>query len=360
MIALTGTRAERLWDMPLSPWLDVGDPLADAVVSELRRRRVTLSDALPAIRAAAPDDQRFRDFLADVEQPPHWADFDRMQQGGAMAYRNAGQLIVALTHGGLLTTFCSADAAYILARTNRLERNVVRRLFESSTLFLGVYDADSLRPGGSAWETCVHVRLMHAMVRRQLLRSGDWPLRGQPVNALMTAAGPLFFGAMVLDRLRALGAHMTPEEADGFYLIWRYVTRVLGVPPDLLGETAAEQAVLDARILPLAFDPDENSRRLTAALMAGLTKMPNLERVPMAVHEVLARHVLGDERADAMGIRPHRLGSQAMNVAAVALKAYALPQRIPVVAQLMEASGRSFLRRTVREGLNGAPADIAP
>lgn len=44
------------------------------------------------------------------------------------------------------------------------------------------------------------------MVRMNLTAAGAWPLPGQPVNALQTAAGPLFFGAMTLDRLRLLGA----------------------------------------------------------------------------------------------------------------------------------------------------------
>jgi len=149
--------------MHLSPWLEVGDPLADAVVAELRTRRIGLVQPMPSIRRlAAEGEASCRDFLTDVETPPPWTDFERMQLGASMAYRNFSQLV--MTHGGLMTTFCSADAAYVLARTNRLERNVVRRLHESSELFFGVYDINELRPGGTAWETCVRVRLMYAML----------------------------------------------------------------------------------------------------------------------------------------------------------------------------------------------------
>jgi hypothetical protein len=103
-------------------------------------------------------------------------------------------------------------------------------LFESPSLFFGVLNTDNLRPDGAAWETCVRVRLMHTLVRPHLLDGDGWPRPGKPVNALHTAPEPLFFDAMVLDRLRPMGAFITREESDGYDLIWRYVTRLLGVP----------------------------------------------------------------------------------------------------------------------------------
>ncbi|WP_018177773.1 oxygenase MpaB family protein [Jongsikchunia kroppenstedtii] len=355
------SRVDRLRSMPLEPWLEAGRPLAEAVVLRLRARGVRSDDLLPAICELATDgDAQCRDFLKDIETPPEWADFDRMRPGAAMACRHFPMLGVALLHGGLMTTFCSADAAYILAGTNRLEQDVVRRIFESGTLFFGVLDIDALRPGGSAWETCVRVRLMHTMIRMNLGSAREWPLRGVPINALQTSAGPLFFGSMVLDRLRSSGAVISPAEADGYYLIWRYVTAVLGVPRDLLGDTAEEQAALDARVLEYSFDPDDNSRKLADALLSGLKHLPHAERVPRAVHEVLARHMLGDMRADAMGIDRHRLGSWLARVVARGLTAYGWFQRIPVVAPRLERFGRGYLERLVREGLAGVPADFQP
>lgn len=347
------TRIDRLREMPLSPWLEVGDPLAEAVVATMRARRQPMTDPLPRIRSLAADgDRACRDFLCDIETPPQWADFTRMRPGGAMAHRHFAQYIVAVGHGALMTTFSSPDSAYILTRTNRLERDVVRRLFESSELFFGVLDTEELRPGGSAWETCVRVRLMHTMVRRQLAATA-WPLPGAPINALQTAAGPLFFGAMMLDRLRALGASISAEERDGFYLIWRYVTRLLGVPRELLGDTDAEQAVLDVRILPYTFAPDDNSRRLADIALTGLSRMPVARLLPRAGHEVISRYLLGDDHADAMGIPAHRLGAAVMVALALGLKPYGFVQRLPVVAPRLERFGRRCLRDLLNTGLTG-------
>jgi hypothetical protein len=359
---MLGTRIAQLRDMPLTPWLDVGDPLAEAVVTRLRELREPLADPLPRIRRlAAGGDTACREFLRDIDIPPEWADFTRMRAGGAMAHRHFPHYVLAVGHGALFTTFCSPDAAYILTRTNRLERNVIRRLYESAELFFGVLDTESLRPGGSAWETCIRVRLMHTMVRLQLMRDQRaWPLPGQPINALQTAAGPLFFGAMMLDRLDSLGASISPQERDGFSLIWRYVTRLLGVPRELLGDTAPEQAALDVRILPFTFDPDDNSRRLARIALTGLSRMRGARILPHVIHEAMARYLLGTECADAMGIPVRRTGVALIRVAAILATPYGWIQRLPGLAPRLEELGKRVLRDLRETGLAGQRAEFRP
>lgn len=358
----SASRADRLRQMPLEPWLEVGDPLAEAVVRTLRARHLPLSQPLQAMRRlAAEGEPACAALLHDMETPPAWADFEAMGRGGAMGYRHFLQLSIALIHGGLMTTFSTADAARILSGTNRLEQNVVRRLFESATLFFGVLDTEALRPGGSAWEICLRVRLMHAMVRLRLLDGGHWDgVGGQPINAMHTAAGPLFFGAMVLERLKKLGGSFSAAEGEGYYLLWRYVTRLLGVPDGLLGDTRAEQEILDARILPYAFNPDANSRRLAEALLSGLRYLPNAERVPRVVHEVLVREMLGEAQADCMGIALHPRGARLARGIMRGFKLYGWMLRLPGVSRLSAAFGRRFMERLVERGLAGVAADFQP
>lgn len=186
------------------------------------------------------------------------------------------------------------------------------------------------------------------MVRLNLLRADAWPLSGQPISALHTATGPLFFGAMILDRLRQLGATISPQEADGYYLIWRYTTRLVGVPQELPGTTAAEQKALDERVLPVSFNPDDNSRRLAAALITGLTTMPGTDRLPWQAHETLVRRMPGDERADAMGIPAHPIGTRRAHAAALGLRPYGCAQRMPAVNGSTERLGRRAARELVR------------
>ncbi|HEX6590677.1 MAG TPA: oxygenase MpaB family protein, partial [Moraxellaceae bacterium] len=298
--------------------------------------------------------------LTEMETLPAWADFDLMAKGGAMGFRQFPQLSLALMHGGLLMTFAAPESARILAGTNRLEQNVVRRLFESSTLFFGVLDTEALRPGGVAWETCLKVRLMHSMVRMRLLAAGEWDEAqdGKPINLLHIAAGPLFFGSMVLDSLRKLGARVTAEEALGYKLLWRYVTWLLGVPQELLGHSDAEQEAINARILPLAFGPDANSLRLTEALMRGLGHMPPLQHLPRGFHEALSRRLLGPALADGLRLADDALMQAMVSSMVLGLRGYGLMLRLPGMAPRAAGFGKRYMEDFLERGLGGVAADF--
>lgn len=340
------------------PWLQAGDPAAEAVVAELRSRGVSPADPLPAIRRlAAEGNAPCIALLREMETPPPWADFERMRAGGELGHRNFLILAIALVHGALLTTFANPDTARILGGTNRLEQNVVRRLNESTTLFFGVLDTEALRPGGRAWETCLQVRLLHAMVRMRLLASGEMQnLTGIPVNQLHTAGGPLIFGTRTLRALKKLGAHISAEQEVGHQLVWRYVTHLLGVPQALLGNTAEEQEEINDLIASVAFMPNDDSRRLTAALLDGLTHLPQTKYIARATHETLARHLLGDEMADGLGIARHPLRARLLDGFVAMLWCGGWLLRIPAIARATEAIGRRQVEQMVRDGFAAAAA----
>lgn len=351
---------QELSELNMESWLHAGDPASEGVITLFRGLGLPLSRPMPALRElAAAGEPACQQLLAEMETLPDWADFDLMAKGGAMGFRQFPQLSLALMHGGLLMSFAAPESARILAGTNRLEQNVVRRLFESATLFFGVLDTEALRPGGAVWEICLRVRLMHSMVRMRLLAAGNWnEEEGKPINPLHIAAGPLFFGSMALHSLERLGARVSKEEEMGYKLIWRYTTYLLGVPQALLGHTDAEQELINDQMLPLAFNPDENSWRLTEALMSGLSRMPRLGRLPRGVHEALSRRLLGKELADAMHL-PDAAGMQAMVSAMVlGLRGYGLMLRLPRMSAMAAAFGQEFMRDFLTQGLAGVAADF--
>lgn len=352
---------QRFTDQHLWDCLQTGDPAAEGVIALFRSRKLPLGKPMPALRElAAEGDPCCRQLLAEMETVPDWADFSLMAKGGAMGFRQFPQLSIALMHGGLLMSFSTPESARILAGTNRLEQNVVRRLFESATLFFGVLDADALRPGGAVWDICLRVRLMHSMVRMRLMAAGDWnPLEGQPINQLHVAAGPLFFGSMVLRSLALLGARVSEQEALGYRLIWRYVTYLLGVPQELLGTTDAEQeSINNDIILPLVFGPDDNSRRLTDALMSGLSRMPRLGQLPRGFHEALSRRLLGPALSDGLGLQDSRLMNGAVEALVLSLRGYGLALRLPLFARQAARFGQDFMDDFVEQGLGGVAVDF--
>ncbi|MDQ8036047.1 MAG: oxygenase MpaB family protein [Pedobacter sp.] len=345
----------------LQAWLQQGDPAAEGVVTLFRARRLPLADPTPMIRElAVAGEPACQQLLQEMEVLPDWVDFSLMAKGGAMGYRQFPQLALALTHGGLPMSFATPEAARILGGSNRLEQNVVRRLFESATLFFGVLDTEALRPAGAVWDICLRVRLMHSMVRLRLMAAGDWtPEEGKPINPVHVAAGPLFFGSMVLRSLSRLGARVSEEEAEGYKLIWRYVTYLLGVPQEMLGSTDAEQERINNEILlPLVFGPDDNSRRLINALMSGLTHMPMLGQLPRGMHEALSRHLLGQELADEFALPDSPLMKTAVGMLVLSLRGYGLPLRLPALRRQAVRIGQDFMTGFLQHGLRGVAADF--
>lgn len=310
-----------------------------------------LRENASAAGLADQGDAPCRALLADMYDTPSWVDYALMRRAGAMAQRQFPMLILALTYGGLPLTFAHPDAAEVFTGTGRMQANISRRLNESATLFLGIYNSDALALGKPMWEICLQVRLVHSVVRMSLIHQGwDIEKRGVPINQLSTAAGPAFFGTHQLGCLRRLGARIDDDEALGFTMIWRYVTRLLGVPESLIGQTQDEQDEFDQHITSLFFAPDNNSRTVMHELIEGLaTQKPN-SNVPRAMQLALFRLMLGNEMADAYGIERSPTGERQLKLMLPVLGSYGWLQRAPLLSGVLQQAGLRCIQRVATEG----------
>ncbi|KAL3801896.1 hypothetical protein ACHAW5_008682 [Stephanodiscus triporus] len=96
--------------------------------------------------------------------------------------------------------------------------------------------AASLRPGGRGWEAALRVRVLHAKVRRSLLRrrggENAWDVEayGVPINQEDTAATLLAFSVNVLLGIEiAAGRPLRASEQRDYLALWRYIGWLLGV-----------------------------------------------------------------------------------------------------------------------------------
>lgn len=341
------------WAAQMFQWLHVGDALAENAHHALRQSGAAHQHPADALRILAnAGDTACQALLADMDTPPDWVDFDLMRRGGAMAQRHFPMLIIGLTYGGLPLTFAHPDAAEVFTGTGRMRANISRRLNESASLFFGIYNSDELAPGKSMWQTCLQVRLVHAIVSQNLIKQGwDVAERGVPISQLSTAAGPAFFGTHQLGCLRRLGARISDDEALGFTMIWRYVTRLLGVPEQLIGRTQAEQDDFDQHITSLFFAPDDNARHLMHDLINGLAEQKPTANFPRPLQLALFRRMLGDTMADAYAIERSGVGERQLNLMLPMLRGYGWLQRAPLLAGLLQRSGKQLLARVATEGI---------
>lgn len=364
-----GDRVDRL-----APYLTKSDPLADAVVAAfdtlppgegfaqveraLRNGIAHTSDAHPAVAA----------LVREVERVPPWVDFGAIDRGGELLLRSGafGGLILGLQ--SLPYGYASPGGNKPLAFSGRLTEQASRRLSETSRFVHAVCLPGGMRRGAEGYAICVKVRVMHAQVRRLLWRSGKWDRDawGEPINQHDMVATTMLFSLVVLDGLRKLGFHVGATEAQRYVHLWRYVGWLLGTDYELLFATEAEGLKLADLIWKTQGPPDADSRALTKALLESGVRGAHdererrrAERMSPVAHAI-ARHLLGGDLADSLGIPKSRF-ARAVPALRFAISAFdGVRARLHLLDAAAVQIGSRYWEEATARGLGARDADFAP
>jgi hypothetical protein len=349
--------------------LDRVDPLADAAVDALAARPggAALVDA--ALRGAADDaPPALRELLAGVATWPAWVDWRRAQRGCHLFLRAglAGGLVLGLR--SLPYGYAAPAGNKPLVFSGRLAEMGARRIAETARFVAAVSEPGALERRGDAVGITLKVRLMHAQVRRLLLRSGRWDFAAwsAPINQHDMVATILLFSQVYLDGLRLLGLRVDPAEADDFIHLWRVVGWLIGVEEPLLPDDQAGARATAEAIYLTQGPPDADSRALVAALLSAPLRgaaTPAERRQAEARVQLsrrLCRHLLGDPLADALAV-PRADGPDLATLLRRTLagldRARAL---VPGLDRLAAAAGRRYWDSVIALGLGGHEAEFAP
>lgn len=358
----------------LAPFLLRSDPLADdaalamseigagggfALLERILDRGISdVPEAPPAMRA----------FFHEGARVPAWVDWPTVDRGGAVLLRS-GIL------GGLVLGAMSLPLGYAapggnkpLVMSGRLTEQAPRRLAETSRFVQAVSQPGGMRPGGDGLKITLKVRLMHAHVRRMLLRSGKWDEAtwGAPINQHDMAATTLLFSLVVLEGLRRFGFDVGHDEAERYMHLWRYVGFVSGVDPELLPASQLEGFALADLINATQGEPDDDSRALVRALVdspIAAARTPQEKRAaPMRaqVARGLVRGLVGAELSDKLGIGPTPWENIMRVLRTAAIVGDRVASVAPSVRRRQIASGERYWESVVRLGLSGGPYDFRP
>src|ERR1700733_5498854 len=213
--------------------------------------------------------ESFRALFADVERVPVWVDWATLDRGGAVLLRAGvlGGIVLGLK--SLVTGYATPAGNKPLIFSGRLAEQAPRRLQETSRFVQATIRPGGLRPQGEGYRISLKVRLIHAQVRRLILRSGRWDSGawGEPVNQHDQVGTLLLFSLLVLDGLRQLGLRISSEDAEAYMQLWRYSGTLMGVDTELVPTTESEARRLADLIAATQDEPDADSRLLTHALL---------------------------------------------------------------------------------------------
>lgn len=256
---------DALWvgDEPMDrlvDWMFAGNP---------REARALIDKALNEGIASIPDAPApLKEFFALVDREPAWLDRELLEEGISFIHRTglAGPYVLrdfALMGGYLLSGFNKA-----LVLTGALNKGASQRIAETGKWWIDCTEHGGLQRYGAGFKSTIHVRMVHAMVRRHLPKNPEWKneVDGLPVNQIDMVATYLAFGPVMLVGMRALGIPVLPRDSKAVMHLWKYAGWLMGVQDQWLVDDERVGLVRLYQTYMTQSRPDWTSKELGEAL----------------------------------------------------------------------------------------------
>ncbi|WP_224388239.1 oxygenase MpaB family protein [Pseudonocardia sp. ICBG1293] len=298
-----------------------GDPLADAVVAEIRAagrdrgRALTaqlqrgIRDGLAALRDPSP---AVAALLTSAESLPEGVDPAVLDTGIRPSFTAPPAVhTLSLSAGALLRTYGSPSIAVLLGTTGRLVESAERRLTETGTWLLAATLPGGMRPGSPGYVGTLQVRVLHARMRLLARDRGlDEAVHGTPVNQVDLVRTWLDFTLVSMRAEATIGFGLTRAETAEVYACWHLLAHQLGIDRELVRDITSHAAAeeLDALVTAVTGPPVAESRALAGALVdavAALLVEPLRLPAPQGrrLLQALARRFHGAAVTTGLGLR---------------------------------------------------------
>lgn len=338
-------------------WMMQAGPAGQAMLDRALDRGIdSVDDAPDALRA----------LFAIVDRVPQWVDFPTLSRGGEVLLRAGILGGFVLGARSIIYGYTSPGGNKPLVFSGRLNETAARRLHETSRFVEAVCTREGMRRFSDGFKITVKVRIMHAMVRAMILRSGRWEMDewGLPINQHDMAGTTLLFSVVLIDGLRQLGCNVSAADSDDYMHLWRYVGWLIGVDPELLPSNEAEGRRYGLVVKATQGAPDEDARKLTRALHdAPLTEAKTRLEKSRAwfiaqLGRGLTRGMMGDEIADQLGVERTPLDYVVPTLSSMVWPVEQL-RRAGSLNPFFTAIGRRYWAEIIKAGLGRNPATFA-
>jgi len=242
-----------------------------------------LSQGIDAVADAPPE---LVAFFRQVDTDPEWLDRDLLE-AGIRASHYAGKVgFYVLRDMALMGGYAYFNSLnQSLAMTGALSKNTSLRLGETGKWLNDVTEPGGLERFGDGFITTLRVRMVHALVRRNLNQKPQWRHEqwGLPINQMDMLATYLAFGPVTLSGVRLFGVPVTPDQSRAVMHTWRYIGWLLGVDEQWLALTERDGLRKLYHTFLTHNQPDEKIRYLGEALRKEpLTRpLPELAQRPL-------------------------------------------------------------------------------
>jgi len=292
-----------------------GDEPMDKIIDWLfaygpRKAKQMFDQALEQGIETVPDaPAELREFFALIDQRPVWVDMSEVRKG-ARAVNASGEAIHYLARDFfLMGAYLLSGFNEPLLMTGALTKGTGRRFAETQSWTMAIYAPNGMERFGTGFKSTIRVRMIHALVRRNLQLKPQWDFArlGIPINQtdmLTTILTTLLVGL----GSRALGVPMTRRETDAITHHGRYAAWLMGIKAPWLFSTTSEGIRLLMHSASTQPRGEETSRIMAQSLAAEpLTReYPHFQalrrRYEHSKHLSISRLYLSKKTLDKLGV----------------------------------------------------------
>jgi hypothetical protein len=257
--------------------LRAGDPLADAAVASLahldRKASMQLihlgaTQGVKLLKAETAAPAALLQFFEYQQDTPAWVDHGVCARGGEVVHRTGPLAGLTLAAKSIVLGYASPGGNKPLVFAGGLTQRAAKRLNETGRYVRGVIRRGGLARYADGYVASCKVRLMHAQVRAMIGNDPRWSTDdyGVAINQHDMAATTVLFSYALLEGLQALGVRVSRDEAEELMHLWRFAGHLMGVDSSILPASVADAKRFTALIELTQGPPDDDARKLTAAL----------------------------------------------------------------------------------------------
>lgn len=219
-----------------------GDPLMDDFVTWMfatnpRVARQQFDLALnQGIEAVVDCPEPLQRLFAGL-QDPSWLKTELLDEAVLAMQRTGTSANLVMRDLALMGGYLMSGFNQALVLTGALTKGADKRILETGQWWFDC--TQGMQRFSIGFKSTVHVRLIHALVRRHLLQNKEWDSArwGTPICQVDMAATYLGFCVVFLWGLRGLGVMTSSAESKSIMHFWRYTCWLMGVDEQWLVDT---------------------------------------------------------------------------------------------------------------------------
>ena len=338
----------------------MGDGVADAYAALIpeygfRTLVAMLEDACEnGIEAVSNAPKELVTFIHAMEATPDWVDMDLVEKGARQERIPLVTISPFAIRGAFIATFMNKYTALPMTMTGTLsDSKSARRVLETASFFTATAMPGAMARFGRGFQAAAKVRLMHSMVRYNIMQSGEWDVATYGIPIPQVDQMPAGLIGIFLLSFKLLGkgrTHFTSAERERVEMA-RYRCFLLGLPQDLLGETPQEIVdLIMARALSLReeFDDDTCGELVRGTMDAELLDDPSVRgRIHSWMERGFSKYFLIQNFCDGKTARAQEIGihyrfedklATALTILVIIASSgfYTLGMRIPGLRSLLD------------------------